>query len=118
DVAQSLYNLAALSEAIGQTARAIDYTDRARYVSRRYIAHVLPALAEKEQTDFLRLKDMPDWHTALSLSLRHADAPDMAERSGAWLLNGKGLAQQTLAQASLRSRDSRQPQLRTLSERL
>ncbi len=110
--------MAALSEATGQTARATALTDRARRVSLRPLTRLLPALAEKEQGVILRFVEMHAWHAALSLGLRHAADQDVAERSAAWLLNGKGLAQQILAQATLLTRDSRHLQLRELSQRL
>jgi CHAT domain-containing protein len=117
-VAQSLNNLAGLFEATEQTARAADLTDRARRISRRHMTSVLTVVSEQEQANFLRRRDELNWHQALSLGLRHPDDEPLAERSAAWLLNAKSLAQQTLAQTGLLKRDSRDPNLRDLSQRL
>jgi CHAT domain-containing protein len=76
------------------------------------------ALSESEQTDFLRHYDGGKWQRALSLGLRHANDQQLAERSAVWLLNGKGVVQETLAQAALLARDSRDPRLRGLAQRL
>jgi hypothetical protein len=117
-VAQSLHDLAGLLEETDETAPAADLIDRARRGSRRHITRVLTALSETGQADFLRLRDLPNWHMALSLGLRHPGDARLAGLSATWLVNGKGLAQQTLAQTALRVRDSRDPKVRDLSQRL
>jgi tetratricopeptide (TPR) repeat protein len=116
-VALSLHNLGTLSEATAQTVQATDWIDRARRLLRRHITRVLTALSEPEQLNFLRNTDETAWHIALSLGLRHPDDDTLAERSVAWLLNGKGVAQQTLAQTALLARDRHDPNLRDLSQR-
>lgn len=118
DVAQSLSTLAALAEATRQTDQAVQLAEDARRISRRHVAQVLPALSENEQITFLRFKDQPDWHAALSLALRHPGDPRLAERSAAWLLNGKGVAHEALAQRILLARDSRDPRLGELTRQL
>jgi CHAT domain-containing protein/tetratricopeptide (TPR) repeat protein len=118
DVARGLDNLALLFETTSQTIQAADLVDRARRLFRRHMTRVLVALSEQEQVNFLRHKDGPSWHRALSLGLRHPDDEKLLELSAAWLDNGKGTAQQTLAQAALLARDSRDPELGKLSHRL
>jgi tetratricopeptide (TPR) repeat protein len=118
DAVQSLQLLAELLEAAEQTVAAADVTDRARRGSRRHSTHVLTALSEKGQADFLRHRDLANWHIALSLGLRHPDDTQLAGLSATWLVNGKGVAQQTLAHTALLARDSRDPKVRQLSQSL
>ncbi len=117
-VAGCLSNLADVYEATDQSAQAANTMDRSRRISRRHVTRVLPALAEPDQADFLRSKDKANWESALSLGLRHPDDEKLATLSAAWLLNGKGVAQQTLASTTLFARDSRDPKLRELSHSL
>jgi CHAT domain-containing protein/Tfp pilus assembly protein PilF len=109
DVAEILGNLAVLDEAMGRTNSAAQHAERARQIIRNHVAHVLPALSAIEQVGFLLRKDRPDWHTALSLALRHPE--QLAEASATWLLNGKAVAQQALAQDALLDRARQNPEL-------
>jgi CHAT domain-containing protein/Tfp pilus assembly protein PilF len=118
DVALYLHNLGTLYEATAQTARAAELIDRSRKLTRRHCTRVLPTLSEPEQLNFLRGIDETRRHIALSLGLRHPDDAKLAELSAAWLVNGKGGAQEALAQTALRVRDSRNPALRQLGDSL
>ncbi len=117
-VAQSLDNLAMLREAANDTAQAADLIERSRRIVRGHVARVLPALSEAEQDSFLRGSDVLAWHRALSLGLYHPGEQKLAERSAAWLINGKGVTQEALAQAALLARDARDPTLSKLSQQL
>jgi CHAT domain-containing protein/Tfp pilus assembly protein PilF len=121
EVATTLSSLASLSEAAGQTARAAELTDRARRIARRYVTGVLPALSEAEQTKFLRRRgvgDRGDWTKALSLGLRHPDQKEVAELSAGWLVNGKGITQEAMAQAALLALDTRDQRLSKVVQEL
>jgi tetratricopeptide (TPR) repeat protein len=118
EVGFSFHNLGTLYEALAQPGQAADFFDRARRLSRRHALRVLTVLSEPEQINFLRNTDDLHWHIALALGLRHPNDSKLAELSAAWLVNGKGLAQQTLAQAALLARDSNDPTLRDLSRTL
>ena len=98
DVAQSLNNLAALFAALGRWDEAAESIDRAHRVVRRHIGRVLPALAEAEQLTFLKANDESELHMALSLALARRDDPEAVARSTGWVLNGKAVAQEALAQ--------------------
>ena len=97
-MATSLNNLAVLSAAQGRWAEAAESIDRERRVVRRHVARVLPALAEAEQLAFLKANDESQLHMALSLALARRDDPDAVGRSAGWVLNGKAVAQEALAQ--------------------
>ena len=75
------------------------------------VAQVLPALSPQEQLTFLRTRVESSLHGALSLALLRRGAPGVAEQSAAWLVNGKALSQQALAQPLLLARAGALPQL-------
>jgi tetratricopeptide (TPR) repeat protein len=118
DVALSLNNLAALYGSLGQYGKAVAFTDRARRTSRGHVARVLPALSEREQLTFLRTKEEGAFQIALSLGLSRSSDSATAARSAAWLLNGKGVAQEALAQPVLLTRASKSPATRQLHRQL
>ncbi len=117
-VAASLYNLAFLHVAQGHWPDAVEATDRARRTILRHIVRVLPALAEKEQLIFLKATDEGNLHIALSVALGRSDDRATATRSAGWLLNGKGLAQQALAERALLARGGEDPAAAQLVTRL
>jgi CHAT domain-containing protein/tetratricopeptide (TPR) repeat protein len=105
--AQTLEELAILHAAQGRYGEAIDNEDEARRAFRRHIQHVLPSLSEHEQLVFLAEVDRASLWTAFSLGLERREDPSAARKSADWVLNGKGLAQQTLAERALLARQSR-----------
>ena len=109
DVATDLNNLAALQVEQGQWTEAVCATDRARRTSLRHVVHVLPALSERDQLTFLKAKEVSGFHGALSLAVAHPDDHATAEQSAGWVLNGKGLTQQALAQRTLLARSAQDP---------
>jgi tetratricopeptide (TPR) repeat protein len=117
-VATALGNLAALHSALGRHSRAVELHDRARRIFRRHAARVLPVLSEHEQADFLGTQVEAPFAAALSLALARRGDPASAARSAAWLLNGKGVAQEALAGAALLARDSNSPPVARLARRL
>ncbi len=117
DVAQSLSLLAQLQAIRRGEVEAAQRYDASRRIMRRHIARVLPLLTEKEQLNFFRRTDA-SLHAALSLGYCYSRNAHLAQRSASWLLNAKGLAQQTLAAGPLTTRDSREPRLRQQIEQL
>ena len=69
----------------------------------------MPALAEAEQLAFLKANDERHLHVALSLALVRRDDPEAVGRSAGWVLNGKAVAQEALAQRRLLARDRKDP---------
>ena len=116
DVAPSLDTLAVLSATQGRWVEAAESIDRARRVVRRHVARVLPALAEAEQLTFLKAKDESHLHAALALALARRDDPDAVGRSAGWVLNGKAVAQEALAQRALLARDRDDPAAARLAD--
>ena len=58
---------------------------------------------------FLKATDEGQFHSALSLALAHPDDHAMEARSAGWVLNGKAVAQEALAQRALLARDRDDP---------
>jgi tetratricopeptide (TPR) repeat protein len=104
--ALALYNLTAVDADLGRWLDAVEATDRSRRIERTHISRVLPVLAEQEQLTFLRAVDGPKFHAALSLGLLRRQDPQTAALSAGWVLNGKAVTQQALAERALLARDS------------
>jgi CHAT domain-containing protein/Tfp pilus assembly protein PilF len=101
-VAASLNNLLTFHGSKERWAEAADAADRARRLLRRHVQHVLPGLSESQQLTFLKIHDENTFHIALSLGLLRGRAdPGLRVRSAGWVLNGKALTQQSLAERAL-----------------
>jgi CHAT domain-containing protein/tetratricopeptide (TPR) repeat protein len=118
DVALSLNNLAGLLAERGRTKEAASHFDRARQSSRRHVSRLLPALPPREQAAFLDVSERSRLAWSLSLALLHPEEPALARLSAGWLLNGKAVAEEALAQSALLTRDSRDPALGELASQL
>jgi CHAT domain-containing protein/Tfp pilus assembly protein PilF len=113
-VAQSLSSLAWLHGARRRWQDAAQAFDAARRSQRAHIGRVLPALGPQEQLLFLHEIAAPSLFVSLSLAWHRPEEPGLAERSAAWLVNGKGLTQEALAAPLLLARVADQPELRKL----
>jgi CHAT domain-containing protein len=109
DLAGSLDWLGAIYARLERWHDAADATDEGRRVIRRHLARVLPGLSDDEQLTFLSANDKPLFHSCLSLALHQPDDPYLVERSAAWIINGKAVAQQTLAERALLARETSDP---------
>ncbi len=106
DVANCLANLAGLYQALGSIEQAAEFCDRSRRVVRKHVGVVLPILSQNEQLTFLQQNDEAHYHMALTLGWRYRDEGVLVERTYDWPLNGKAVAQQSLAEQNLLARDS------------
>ena len=103
--------LSLLSAATGDWQQAKTNLDEARHIVRSHIARVLPGLSPKEQALFLAENDEQHFHDVLSLGLlRRGDDADVAELSFGWLVNGKAVVQEAIAQHTILARQSGDPQ--------
>jgi CHAT domain-containing protein/Tfp pilus assembly protein PilF len=118
-VATSLNNLLTFHGRRERWAEAADAADGARRLLRRHVHRVLPGLSESQQLTFLKTQDENGFHVALSLGLlrRQAD-PGLRDRSAGWLLNGKAVAQESLAERALLAHASTDPAIRKAVSRL
>ena len=98
--------LAYVYAATGRWEQAIAAYDRALRANRRYIARILPALSEAQQLSFLN-QDNSGYQLAWSAGVARSADRAVVRRSAEWLLNGKAIAQQALAERSLLARQRR-----------
>jgi CHAT domain-containing protein/Tfp pilus assembly protein PilF len=114
----ALANLAMLQLEKGQAKDAVASFDRSRRVSRRHVSRVLPGLPPSEQAAFLAIHERRELARSLSLALPFRDDEHVAAHTAAWLVNGKAIAQEALAQSALLTRDSADPAVGKLADQL
>src|SRR5262249_6260665 len=102
---------ARLARMAGEHAQAVAHADKARRELRRYTRSVLPALSEHEQLEFLGNREARSLHEALATALEAGADRAAVETAAAWVLNGKGLAQEAVAQRTLLARGTTDPRL-------
>ena len=118
DTALSHATLAALDAATDEWESAVRQMDVARRIVRRHVSRVLPGLSEPEQLNFLRQRDSGLLHASLSFGIDQGQRPEIAARSATWLLNGKAVAQESLAQRAILARESRDPAMASTATEL
>jgi len=111
DLAYTHSGLAEVDAATENWESSVEHFDLARRGFRRHVDQVLPSLSEADQIKFLKYTEEPHFHTALSLVLFQPQNEQVVERSASWVLNGKAVSQQALAQRALVARDTTNPQL-------
>ena len=114
----SLHNLAFAEVATGDWLAAVGSTDRARHGVRRYVARVLPSLSDREQIQFLKVRDEANLHSALSIGLAKADDPKITSLSAGWLANAKSVGQEAAAERILIAREGNDPAAKKLADEL
>ncbi len=117
-VGEVLSNLAWAHAARGDWKRAAAAMDEAQRIYLRFVNYSLPAQPESEQLTFLRTRFQPTVYRGLSLGLAARDDAGVAALSAAWVLNGKGVAHQALAERALLDRDRKDPAARQLVGKL
>ncbi len=103
--------LAEMNAANSNWDSSVEHFDAARRGFRKHIDQSLPSLPEAEQISFLKYVDEPYLHSALSLALAQPENQRVIDSSGGWVLNGKAVSQQALAQRALIARDTSNAQL-------
>ena len=111
DVAYSHTALGEVSAATASWDSSVDHFDLARRGFRRHIDQSLPSLPEADQIVFLKYVDEPYLHSALSLVLAQPQNQKVIDYSAGWVINGKAVSQQALAQRALVARDTTNSQL-------
>lgn len=116
-VAFSLNSVALLHAAQEQWSQAAGEIERERRIIRRHITRTLPALSEREQLAFLQTQNERAFFMALSLGLQRREDHAIARASAGWVLNGKAVAQEVLAQRALAAADAKDPDTADLAQR-
>jgi CHAT domain-containing protein/Tfp pilus assembly protein PilF len=111
-------NLAAIEAQQEHWADAVKWTDAERRASRRIALEQLPRLSEQEQLRFLEAKFRERASRALSLALQKKSDDALVAQAAGWLLNTKGIAQETLTQRALLAREAHHSQLAPLAAEL
>ena len=117
NLAVPLRDLAVLEVRAGRFADAIATFDRARRIMHAYLHDSLPWFSEHEQIDALRGEEGP-LATALSLAFERPDDTAIVDRTAEWVLNGKAVAFEVLAQRALLTRSATTPELATIVREL
>ena len=98
--------LADLFVLTGRNDQAIATADRSRRVLARHVRRILPLLAEPEQIEFLApYGEVLEDH--LSLAMMSPSDARVAELSAEWVLNGKAVVHEVLANRWRMARDQR-----------
>ena len=111
DLAYSNTALGEVNAATTNWDSSVEHFDLARRGFRRHIDQTLPSLLEVDQIAFLKYVDEPFFHSSLSLALSQPQNQKVIDYSAGWVLNGKAVSQQALAQRALIARDTTNSQL-------
>lgn len=109
DVAAAQLGQARLALTAGERAQAIALADKSRRELRRFARRVLPALGEYEQLEFLANREARSLQESLAMALDQPDDRSAMETAASWILNAKGLAQESFAQRTLEARETTDP---------
>jgi tetratricopeptide (TPR) repeat protein len=109
DLACTLADLSAVCIRRGRWEEAITHTMEERKVAHRQMLRVLPGLSPVEQLLFLARNERESFFSALSIGLAHPNSRQAVDASAEWLLNGKALAAEGMADAARLARQSRDP---------
>jgi CHAT domain-containing protein len=112
------HELGMLAARRGKVAAAAAVFEGERRWVRRRVSGVLPVLTLSEQLDYLVNEDAERYYLALSLAALHPDDPEVAGPSAGWLLNAKGMVNETLARSTVAARDSGDPKVRQVAGQL
>lgn len=113
--ATTIFGLGMLEAEQQKWSTAAIQFDRSRRSTRRYIVGALPALTEVEQLAFLRNNDQSTLRVILTLALAAPDNAPVRERTAAWLLNSKAVAQEALAERARLACQTSDPATRDLA---
>jgi CHAT domain-containing protein/tetratricopeptide (TPR) repeat protein len=102
----------------GRWDEAVACMDQSRRALRSTYLRAADGLSESEQLTKLREYTGDELGHALSLGWAHRDTPAAAEASAGWLLNGKSLLFEAMAERTLLLRDARLTGLKDVVEEL
>lgn len=113
DVAMELHELGLLLERSGDLAGSVSRFDESRRTLRTYSGRILRSLSTDEQLRFLA-EERNRFMDVVAIAKSHPRDVNLIEHSLEWVINEKGLAQETLAERELLARQAEgNPQLKT-----
>jgi CHAT domain-containing protein/tetratricopeptide (TPR) repeat protein len=118
DLSRNLGALALVCALTGRPDQEISLADRDLRILCRYARRVLGVQPEREQLTFLQARLRREVEAVLCAGMNGASEPRRAEHSAEWLLNGKALAQEVLAERMLLARVGDDPRLADLAVQL
>lgn len=118
EIQNRLLLFASLRLSQGQWQEAAQFLDREFRRQRRFAAHVLPAMSEKEQFLFLYTRHKSFFDEGLSLGRANPDDDKLLALFAEWLLNGKAIAIQAASDRALLERAATDSDQRPLVEEL
>jgi CHAT domain-containing protein len=95
----------------GRQTEAVRVADQALHLKRANQVQVLPALGESEQLAYIEGAGKLDWFLSLALGGKLSD--ENAARTASWLVNGKAVAQQAVAERMLLAREAQTDESRS-----
>ncbi|MEN6368057.1 MAG: tetratricopeptide repeat protein [Thermoguttaceae bacterium] len=107
----TLETLADLHLKGGRWKEAIHCCTEAQQAQRSLLSHVLPGLSPAEQMVYLSSSWRENLARSLSLGLNYSSHAEAVEASAEWLLNGKSLSSELLAEQIRLARQSKDPAL-------
>lgn len=113
-VAMDLELLSVAAAVADDMTQAVRLREQSRQCVRRHMAELLPGLSQQSQQKYLASSFRPQFTATLSLALAQRDDPRTAMLSAGWLLNGKSVAQEVLAESALLSSAETAPLVRQL----
>lgn len=96
-----LLNNAYVRFAVGDEAGACRLIQEYRQAERSYAAQVLPGLPQDSVDDYLATAFLPNLARCLSLAYHRPDDGLLATLSAGWLINGKAVGQEAIAEGAL-----------------
>jgi tetratricopeptide (TPR) repeat protein len=97
-------------------SKALHHVQQARQGAANHLTRVLPGMGEKEQLSFLHNRIEYNLHRHLTIAW--AAPKEAGAASAEWMLNGKAIVHQSLAEQHILARDARDPKVRQLLEDL
>ncbi|HEY4308796.1 MAG TPA: CHAT domain-containing tetratricopeptide repeat protein [Pirellulales bacterium] len=118
DAVTTYLSLARFSAANEDWRGAVQYAERGRRAARRRTSATLATLSERDQLFYLKQHEFPAYYTSLALALQLRQNPSIAALSANWVLNGKALGQEVLAERTVRAREGSDPTLKEITKSL
>ena len=117
EVAARAHELATLRGEQGAWTEAVSLFDRGLQLNRKDLARTMAGMSDSQQLSFLR-PAVVGLNATLSLGIARPTDPAVVPYVTSWLLNGKAMSNEALAERVLLTRDRSNPQLTAVVDRL